>query len=97
MLTCLICGGDMNQDTAEVTELLRAHGCVSTTRSTEGRVFLFANGEELEVGGMCSACDEKEIRRYLRQASSGDAVPPTTPSPARKPSTKGTLSRPKKA
>jgi hypothetical protein len=89
MLTCLICGGDKNQDTAEVTELLRAHGCISTTRGPEGRVFLFANGEELEVGGTCNACDEREIRQYLEQAL-------VKPSPARRQSPKMTLSRPKK-
>jgi hypothetical protein len=65
MLTCLICGGDMQQDTAEVTELLLAHGCVSTTTGSDGREFQFANGERLEVGGMCNACDEKEIRQFL--------------------------------
>jgi hypothetical protein len=65
MLTCLICGGDMRQDTAEVTELLRESGCVSTTADSGGREFLFADGERLEVGGMCNACDENEIRKFL--------------------------------
>jgi hypothetical protein len=68
MLTCLICGGDMRQDTAEITELLRAHGCISTTMGPEGREFVFRNGERLEVGGMCNSCDEKEIREYLQQS-----------------------------
>jgi hypothetical protein len=67
MLTCLICGHDMQQDTAEITELLRAHGCISTTVGPDGREFVFRNGERLEVGGMCNACDEKEIREYLQQ------------------------------
>lgn len=31
MLTRLICGGDMRQDTVEVTALLRELGCISTT------------------------------------------------------------------
>jgi hypothetical protein len=65
MLTCLICGGDMRQDTAEITELLRAQGCISTTRGSEGREFLFNDGERLEVGGMCNSCDAKEIRQFL--------------------------------
>jgi hypothetical protein len=67
MLTCLICSRDMQQDTAEITELLRAHGCISTTMGPDGREFVFRNGERLEVGGMCNACDEKEIREYLQQ------------------------------
>jgi hypothetical protein len=67
MLTCLICGRDMQQDTAEITELLRAHGCISTSVGPEGREFVFRNGERLEVGGMCNSCDEKEIREYLQQ------------------------------
>ena len=65
MLTCLICGGDMRQDTAEITELLREHGCISTTRGSEGREFQFRDGERLEVGGMCNSCDAKEIREFL--------------------------------
>jgi hypothetical protein len=65
MLTCLICGGDMRQDTAEVTELLRESGCISTTVDSDGREFLFDDGERLEVGGMCNACDENEIRKFL--------------------------------
>jgi hypothetical protein len=65
MLTCSICGGDMQQDTAEITELLRARGCVSTTTGPAGREFQFKDGERLEVGGMCNACDEKEIREFL--------------------------------
>lgn len=65
MMTCLICGGDMQQDTAEVTELLREHGCISTTVSSDGREFQFKDGEHLEVLGMCNACDEKEIREFL--------------------------------
>ena len=65
MLTCLICGGDMQQDTAEIADLLRAHGCISTTRGPEGREFQFSDGDRLEVGGMCNACDAKEIRQYL--------------------------------
>jgi hypothetical protein len=65
MLTCLICGGDMQQDTAEVTELLREHGCIGTTADSGGREFQFADGEQLEVGGMCNACDENEIRKFL--------------------------------
>lgn len=71
MLTCLICNGDMQQDTSEVTELLLAHGCISTTRGPEGREFRFANGEQLEVGGTCNACDEREIRAYLQSAQPG--------------------------
>jgi hypothetical protein len=65
MLTCLICGGDMRQDTAEITELLRQQGCIGTTSDSSGREFQFAEGEPLEVGGMCNACDEKEIRKFL--------------------------------
>jgi hypothetical protein len=65
MLTCLICGGDMRQDTTEVTELLRENGCVSTTVDRDGREFVFQDGERLEVGGTCNACDEKEIRLFL--------------------------------
>jgi hypothetical protein len=65
MLTCLLCGGDMRQDTAEVTELLREGGCISTTSGPDGRRFQFADGEELEVGGTCNACDENEIRKFL--------------------------------
>lgn len=65
MLTCLICGGDLQQDTAEVTELLREHGCISTTVDSGGREFQFSDGERLEVGGMCNACDENEIRKFL--------------------------------
>jgi hypothetical protein len=65
MLTCLICGGDMRQDTEEVEELLREHGCISTSMGENGREFLFKDGERLEVGGMCNACDEKEIREFL--------------------------------
>lgn len=65
VLTCLICHGDMRKDTAEVTELLLAHGCVSTTHSRDGREFVFSDGERLEVGGTCNSCDEKEIRAYI--------------------------------
>jgi hypothetical protein len=65
MLTCLICGGDMQQETTEVADLLRAHGCISTTLGPDGREFQFRNGERLEVSGLCNACDEKEIRAYL--------------------------------
>jgi len=65
MMTCLICGGDMRQDTAEVTELLRQYGCIRTTVGSDGREFVFEDGERLEVLGMCNACDEKEIRQYL--------------------------------
>ena len=68
MLTCLICNGNMQKDTAEISELLLAHGCVSTTHGPEGREFLFADGERLEVGGTCNACDEREIRAYLESA-----------------------------
>lgn len=64
-MTCLICGGDMQQDTAEITELLRAHGCISTSRGADGREFQFADGDRLEVLGLCNACDEKEIREFL--------------------------------
>jgi len=55
----------MRQDTAEVSELLQENGCISTTTGPDGRQFLFADGEELEVGGMCNACDETEIRKFL--------------------------------
>jgi hypothetical protein len=66
MLTCLICGGDMQQDTAEVTEQLRDAGCISTTvDSGGGREFKFSDGETLEVGGTCNACDAIEIRKFL--------------------------------
>lgn len=65
MLTCLICGNDMHQDTSEVADLLREHGCISTTMGPEGREFQFSSGERLEVGGMCNACDAEEIRKYL--------------------------------
>ena len=65
MLTCLICGGDMQQDTAEIAELLRERGCIGTTVDSGGREFQFADGEKLEVGGMCNACDEHEIRKFL--------------------------------
>jgi hypothetical protein len=64
MLTCLVCGGDMQQDTDAVAGLLREHGCVSTTVTPEGREFQFESGDTLEVGGMCNACDEKEIHRF---------------------------------
>jgi len=68
MLTCLICGGDMRQDTAEITERLREAGCTATTvDSGGGREFQFADGETLEVGGMCNACDENEIRKFLEE------------------------------
>ena len=70
MLTCLICGGDMQQDTAEVTERLRDAGCIGTTvDSGGGREFRFADGETLEVGGMCNACDANEIRKFLEARS----------------------------
>ena len=65
MLTCLICGGDMRQDTAEITQLLHENGCTGTTMGRDGREFQFRDGERLEVGGMCNACDEKEIRLFL--------------------------------
>ena len=65
MLTCLICGGDMRQDTSEVAQLLHENGCISTTMGRDGREFQFENGERLEVGGMCNSCDEKEIRLFL--------------------------------
>jgi hypothetical protein len=65
MLTCLICGGDMRQDTSEVAQLLQENGCIGTTTDAGGREFQFEDGERLEVGGMCNACDEKEIRRFL--------------------------------
>jgi len=65
MLTCLICGGDMRQDTARVTELLLQHGCISTTTNEDGREFRFRDGERLEVSGLCNSCDEKEIREFL--------------------------------
>ena len=66
MLTCLICGGDMQLDTTEVSERLREAGCIGTTvDSGGGREFQFADGDTLEVGGICNACDEKEIRRFL--------------------------------
>jgi hypothetical protein len=65
MLTCLICGGDMRQDTARVTELLLQHGCISTTSTEAGREFRFSDGVLLEVGGLCNSCDEKEIREFL--------------------------------
>ena len=65
MLTCLICGGDMQQDTVEVTELLREGGCIGTTVDSGGREFHFADGEQLEVGGLCNACDEIGIRKFL--------------------------------
>ena len=65
MMTCLICSGDMQQDTAEVTELLREHGCISTVLGADGREFQFADGERLEVLGMCNACDANEIRKFL--------------------------------
>jgi hypothetical protein len=66
MLTCLICGGDMRQDTAEVSERLREAGCIGTTVDSDGgSEFQFADGDTLEVGGMCNSCDEKEIRKFL--------------------------------
>jgi hypothetical protein len=55
----------MQQDTAEITELLRERGCIGTTMNSGGREFQFSDGEELEVGGMCNACDEHEIRKFL--------------------------------
>ena len=67
MLTCLICGGDMRQDTEEIAEQLREAGCIGTTVDSDGgREFQFADGETLEVGGMCNACDAQEIRKFLR-------------------------------
>jgi hypothetical protein len=65
MLTCLICGGDMRQDTSEVAQLLQESGCISTTTGPGGREFQFEDGERLEVAGTCNACDEKEIRLFL--------------------------------
>ncbi|MEP7243988.1 MAG: hypothetical protein ABI885_09895 [Gammaproteobacteria bacterium] len=65
MLTCLICGGDMRQDTSEISELLREHGCISTTSGEGGRQFQFSDGQQQEVGGLCNSCDEKEIREFL--------------------------------
>jgi hypothetical protein len=66
MLTCLICGGDMRLDTTDISERLREAGCTGTTvDSSGGREFQFADGETLEVGGTCNACDEGEIRRFL--------------------------------
>lgn len=66
MLTCLICGGDMQQDTKEVTERLREAGCTGTIVDPGGgRTFQFGDGETIEVAGMCNACDEKEIRKFL--------------------------------
>jgi hypothetical protein len=56
----------MQQDTDEISELLREHGCISTTVGPDGREFLFRDGGRLEVGGMCNSCDEKEIREYLQ-------------------------------
>jgi hypothetical protein len=41
MLTCLICGRDMQQDTAEISELLRESGCIGTTTDSGGREFQF--------------------------------------------------------
>jgi hypothetical protein len=55
----------MRQDTAEVTELLLQRGCIGTKTEAGGREFQFADGEQLEVGGMCNACDEIEIRKFL--------------------------------
>ena len=58
MLTCLICGGDMRQDTAAITERLREAGCIGTSETADGgREFQFDDGETLEVGGTCNACD----------------------------------------
>jgi hypothetical protein len=65
MLTCLICGGDMQQDTAEITELLRSYGCVGTTIDEAGREFVFRGGERLTVTGTCNSCDEREIREFV--------------------------------
>ena len=59
----------MQQDTAEVTELLREAGCIGTTVDSGGREFQFEGGERLEVGGMCNACDEAEIRQFLRNGA----------------------------
>ena len=55
----------MQQDTAEITELLRERGCIGTTVNADGREFQFADGAQLEVGGLCNACDEHEIRKFL--------------------------------
>jgi hypothetical protein len=53
-------------DTTDITEQLRDAGCISTTvDSSGGREFQFADGETLEVGGTCNACDESEIRKFL--------------------------------
>ena len=66
MLTCLICGGDMRMDTTAISEQLRDAGCIGTrVDSSGGREFQFADGETLEVGGTCNACDESEIRKFL--------------------------------
>jgi hypothetical protein len=73
MLTCLICNRDMQQDTTEVADLLREHGCINTTMGPDGREFLFSSGERLEVGGMCNSCDEKEIREFLQLPSISDS------------------------
>jgi hypothetical protein len=53
-------------DTTAITEQLRDAGCIGTTvDSSGGREFQFADGETLEVGGTCNACDESEIRKFL--------------------------------
>ena len=66
MLTCLICGGDMRQDTSAVEDLLRANGCISTSETEDGREFVFDDGERLEVTGLCNSCDEREIHEFLK-------------------------------
>ena len=58
----------MQLDTDEVTRLLRARGCISTTVGPEGREFVFSDGETLEVAGRCNSCDEQEIRRFLESS-----------------------------
>jgi hypothetical protein len=55
----------MRQDTAEVEELLQDAGCIGTTVGADGRQFQFADGEQLEVSGLCNACDANEIRKFL--------------------------------
>jgi hypothetical protein len=60
----------MQQDTAEVAERLREAGCTGTTVDAGGgREFRFSDGETLEVGGMCNACDANEIRKFLEARS----------------------------
>jgi hypothetical protein len=55
----------LRHDNLQDHRVLREHGCISTILGADGREFQFADGERLEVLGMCNACDANEIRKFL--------------------------------